>query len=357
MTATAAPGSASTRGLVGRAIHQWPPATFSFVMASGITSTALVKAGHEGWSMVPLVAALVGFAVLAVIAVVRLVIDPAAVFHSLTTTQQAFGYLTLVAGAGVLALRLDTAGADLTSQFFGWFAVCAGAVLLYVVPASLILRPGERDRDAGPDGSWLLWVVALQSLSLVVATVDLGIPHAAAMLSVSLWGSGVVLYLALTALVINRLLTSRVGSSDLLPSYWILTGATAISTLAALRLQGTAHAPTFITDVYPVITGAAYVLWSFGTWWVPLLVVIGAWRYTAGHQPLRFELGLWSILFPLGMYSTASMTLGASTGTGFITDVGKIGAVVTGVLWAIVVLAMLASALPKRIGRGEVPPQ
>lgn len=325
------------------AVRAWPPASFSFVMAAGITSTALDRAGAGAWSLPPLAVGLAGFAVLAVVALHRLVTDSGAVLRSLAAPPQAFGYFTLVAAAGVLALRTDAADLAVLPVVLALVALVAGAVLLYVVPAALVLRPGGREHDAGPDGGWLLWVVALQSLSLVTSGIDLGVPSAAAGISFSLWGAGVVLYLALVALVIGRLLTAPMSASLLLPSYWILTGATAISTLAAVRLQQVERTPDFIAVLHPAITGVAYVLWSFGTWWIPLLVVLGVWRYTTGHQPLRYELGLWSILFPLGMYSTASMALGSTTGVMAIEEVGRVGAVVTAVLWTLTILAMLGS--------------
>src|SRR5689334_6303609 len=50
--------------------------------------------------------------------------------------------------------------------------------------------------------------------------------------------------------------------------------------------------------------------WAFGTWWIPLLVVLGLWRHVRQHGPLSYEPTLWSVVFPLGMYSVATLSFG-----------------------------------------------
>ncbi len=335
------------------AVRDWPPSSFAFVMASGITSSALQQAGAGGWSVPPLLVGITGFVVLLAVALARLVSTPVEVVHSLADPARAFGYFTVVAAAGVLAVRLAGDDAGVPAAAFAVLALGLGVLLLYLVPAALILRPGPRDNDPGPDGGWLLWVVALQSLSLVFSNVDLGIPDAAALISFSLWTSGVLLYLALTALILGRLFTAPVNSTALLPSYWILTGATAISALAGLRLLHVRPAPGFLLDLHATLTGTGYALWSFGTWWIPLLLVLGVWRHTVGHQPLRYEVGWWSILFPLGMYSTTSSALGESLHSADIQSIGRIGAGVTALLWAVAVIAMLAQELRRRPARSS----
>ena len=60
-----------------------------------------------------------------------------------------------------------------------------------------------------------------------------------------------------------------------------------------------------------VVAGLSVVLWAFGTWLIPLLLALGAWRHLLRRVPLAYEPGLWSIVFPVGMYGVASRELGA----------------------------------------------
>ena len=34
------------------------------------------------------------------------------------------------------------------------------------------------------------------------------------------------------------------------------------------------------------VEGFCYALWAFGTWWIPLLIVLGLWRHVRHHWPL-----------------------------------------------------------------------
>lgn len=42
---------------------------------------------------------------------------------------------------------------------------------------------------------------------------------------------------------------------------------------------------------------------------IPLLLAAGIWRHLHHHVPLRYELTLWCIVFPLGRYATATSQL------------------------------------------------
>jgi hypothetical protein len=59
------------------------------------------------------------------------------------------------------------------------------------------------------------------------------------------------------------------------------------------------------------------------TWWVPLLVIIGVWRHARRHWPLTYDPALWSVVFPLGMYSVATLTYGKTTHVGFMEPLAR----------------------------------
>ena len=93
-------------------------------------------------------------------------------------------------------------------------------MLTYGVPASLLLT---RERDSvlgGVNGTWLLWVVATQSLSVATSALvpvwpsQSGLPVPAA---VGLWSVGLVLYLLLVALILLRWLTVAMTPATLGP--------------------------------------------------------------------------------------------------------------------------------------------
>jgi tellurite resistance protein TehA-like permease len=74
------------------------------------------------------------------------------------------------------------------------------------------------------------------------------------------------------------------------------------------------------------------------------------WRHGIRRVPLRYENGMWSIVFPLGMYAVASMHFGQIVGLPLVVTLGEIGAWVSGLAWLAVAVAMIL-ALAVR-GRG-----
>lgn len=333
---------------VDSGVRQLPPGAFAFVMATGIVSTALYLVGWLVVSVVLLWIALAGLVALAAALVWRLVRHPDAVLDDAREPGRAFGYFTIVAAINVVGVRLYPV-APVATIVLGILSVPLWILLTYGVPAALIL--GER-RDpvaARVDGSWFLWVVGTQSLATAAAAIgqELHTPAFAA-IAVALWGIGIVLYLMLATLVTLRLLTTRNDAASLGPSYWIYMGATAITVLAGSRILVLPDDLPIMVATSAVVSGLTFVLWAFGVWWVPLLVIFGIWRHGIRRLPLRYESELWSIVFPLGMYSVASMHFGAETHLPLVAALGEIGTWISGLVWLAVAVAMVARFSQRR---------
>src|SRR5262249_60998746 len=94
------------------------------------------------------------------------------------------------------------------------------------------------------------------------------------------------------------------------PLYGILRGATGIIVLAGsdiLTLPGT---PPAVTAIVGFVKGTCFVFWSFGTWWIPLLIVLGFARHVLRQWPLRYEPALWTVVFPIGMFAVSTLSFG-----------------------------------------------
>jgi hypothetical protein len=88
------------------------------------------------------------------------------------------------------------------------------------------------------------------------------------------------------------------------------------------------------------VSGFAFALWSFGTWWAPLVVIIGVWRHARRHWALTYDPAQWSVVFPLGMYS-AALTDGKTTHVGFMEPLARFIFSVAVAAWAAVAAAFL----------------
>ena len=335
---------------IRRAIATMDPGYFAWVMASGIVSVGADLLGYRILSRVILAVTAVAFVGLVLVYVARAVWFTAFIRHNLQDPSVAMAYFTFVAGADVLGIRLDMGG---YSGFAAGLAVAAGViwvVLNYGLPWSIVARahhPVLREFN----GTWFIWVVATQSLSIAAGGLvrdwqAAGLRQGLAETAVCLWGVAIVLYLVLVVIILLRLMVVEVTPAEMGPAYWIAMGATAISVRAAagiLDLPG--RVGSFpLAELHPFIVGTSVVLWSFGTWWIPLLVLFGLWRHVLRGYPLSYEPRLWSMVFPLGMYTVASYTLGEAAGFGFMIDIARVWVFVGVAAWVGVLLLMVVAA-------------
>jgi tellurite resistance protein TehA-like permease len=349
-------------GRTARAVRDLHPGSFAFVMATGILSTASFLFGPSWLSMVFFAVACAGFAVLATALAARLLRFRGIVAADLRAPERAFGFFTVPAGIDVLAVRFALAGHPVVTAVL---AACAAAVwlpLTYGVPASVLLGRSRDSVLGGVNGAWLLWIVATQSLALVAAVLILTWPAQASLLapvSVGLWSVGLLLYLLVVTLIFIHWLTAPIRPETLGPPYWILMGATAITVLAGasdLLLPG--DIPV-VRDAFGFIEGFSFALWAFGTWWIPLLVILSLWRHVHQRWPLSYEPTLWSLVFPLGMYSVATLTFGRAAHLTFMAPLARFMFWVAVAAWVLVAAAlvrMVVTAANDRLAAATVRP-
>ncbi|HKA11019.1 MAG TPA: tellurite resistance/C4-dicarboxylate transporter family protein [Candidatus Dormibacteraeota bacterium] len=321
-----------------------PPAAFAMVMATGILSIATDELGRGKLSLAFLVVAAAAYAILSALTGWRLLVFPSHALGDARSPEQAFGYFTFVAGTNLLALRLSAAGWTPVAEALGLVAAASWLLLSYGLVAVLVTDPGGGTPWRSVNGTWLVWVVGTQSVAGAAAVAAPAHPpeaQALALAATGVWAAGAVLYLLLMALMIARLLLVDLTPEELGPDYWITMGAAAITVLVAADLLGAAQwlpvHPGFVRDV-------GFMLWAFGTWWIPLLVVLGVWRHVLRRVPLRYDTALWAMVFPLGMYAAASQSYGTVAGLRPLQAVADIEVWFAIASWTATFVAMLIAA-------------
>ncbi|MGH7921652.1 MAG: tellurite resistance/C4-dicarboxylate transporter family protein [Candidatus Dormibacteraceae bacterium] len=327
-------------------VGDFEPGHFALVMATGILSTAALSLGPIWLSRALLVVACVAFVGLCVLAAWRLVGWPRRMLADATTPGRAFTLLAFVAGSNVLASRLVQAGLTPIAEVLAAVGTVGWVVLTYLIPARLIAAEPKAPFASAFNGTWLIWVVATQSVTETLATVATQHPgqqDGLVFASVVLWGLGVFLYLVLMATMVPRLLVAEDTPDHLTHPYWITMGATAISVLAAARILAL-HVQLSASLPPTVLTGIALMLWAFGSWWIPLLAVLEFWRHVLQRTPLRYEPSLWDVVFPLGMYAAASEAFGQVTGIPILVSIAHVEVWFAVVAWVATFAGMLVTA-------------
>lgn len=297
-------------GLHLRRLH---PAYFALVMATSIVSIALRDIGLRAIPDALLALNAVIYPALIAISLARLVVYPHECAADLADHRRAQGYFTFVAATAVMGLECRLIGAPLwLTVALWWTASLAWLVVIYAVFATLIVKRHKPRIERGLDGGWLLSIVATQAVAILGATLAPLIPahaHAHLFLALVLWLVGGMLYIWIISLIFYRSVFFRLAPSELTPPYWISMGAMAISTLAGVFLLDYGAGVPAIAAAHDFIVGFTLLFWATATWWIPLLVVLEAWRHLWKRYPLSYEPLDWGAVFPFGMYATCTWNL------------------------------------------------
>ena len=330
-----------------REIRDLNPGYFALVMATGIVSKAMRLDGADALSGALLVATIVAYFLLAAAYAWRLVRYRREFLADARAPGRAFAFFTFVAASDVLGARLAGDGHEIAAAALLAVGGAAWLLLSYGLPLLLIGETGSRPALASANGTWFIWVVGTESIAVTATSLRPPVPAALAALAICCWAIGVVLYLVIAVMVAAALFAYPVRPAELTPPYWVFMGATAISVLAGAQLLSLPPGP-LTTAVRGVVSGLSVVLWAFGTWLIPFLVAGGVWRHLLRRVPLAYEPGLWSIVFPVGMYGVASRELGLALRVSWLVTLGRYEAWLALAVWAAVALAM-AWALPQQL--------
>jgi tellurite resistance protein TehA-like permease len=290
------------------------------------------------------------FAVLVVVSSIRLVMFRADVRADLTDPALAFSSFAFVAACDVVGSDLALAGHRGAAAALAIVAVTAWAALTVLVPGRLafLVRPFPL-RSVG--GNWYLWAVGTQSLAIALTSAGHGGGAATAAALVA-WVTGLILYVAVSSLVVLRLRHVGLPRTESTAPYWVSMGAASISVLAGAELLSPAWTPSGAarTAMIWITVGA----WGLASCLIVPVVTRSVLRHLVWREPLRHRLDLWMIVFPCGMYATASMSLGASAHLPVLSDIGRVAAWPAAIAWAFVFAAMSASGLLRLRARAPI---
>jgi tellurite resistance protein TehA-like permease len=341
-------------GRVRHSVHDLTPGYFALVMASGILSVGMRLEGFQALSVLLLAVCACAFLTLVVLTGWRLVRFRDAVVDDFNDPARAFGFLTFIAGANVLGVRLSMDGLYLITAGLLAVAGLTWLVLGYVIPWTAVLSRTQRPVIATANGTWFIWVVAGQSVAISAATLEPVLGRwrdGLAVVAVFSWSVGIFLYAAAGVFVAARMMLYELRPVDLTPPYWVTLGAAAITVLAGARIIEMEDAP-MVTATRGLVAGTSVAFWSFATWLFPVLVAAGWWRHRIHRVPLTYEATLWSIVFPLGMYAVAGIYLGEADRLPVVSAIGSGELWVAFAVWVLVFTAMIVH-LVRTVVRAE----
>lgn len=327
------------------------PAYFALVMATGIVALALNLQGAVGIGRMLFWLNLAQFVALVIAFSLRARRYSDQFVHDMSSHARGCGYFTWVAAPGVMGAQAVLQLDNLVLALAFWALTASFWVLTtYGVFTAIMVRKKKPKIADGLNGGWLLSVVATQSLAILTALLartEIWGDGTQIMLFVALalWLGGGILYIWVMTLIFLRYMFLRMSLGDLTPPYWISMGAVAISTLAGATLVQQADLSPVISELVLFMKGLTLLFWSVGTWWIPMLIVLGVWRHILCSVPLAYDPLYWGAVFPLGMYSVCTIRLSEVLPVSYLVPIGTGFALIAAFAWIVTFLAMLETLL------------
>lgn len=325
------------------------PGYFALVMATGIISIAsfLFEIHVVAWGL--FLFNIPAYMILCVFFIVRLWKFPERVTADFKNHGRSASFFTLVAGTCILG-----------SQFVviaGQYAVAAGLWLLglvlwifltYAFFTIVTTIQSKPPLEQGLTGTWLLSIVATQSLSVLgTLLASQGGEEQAVLLffNLCLYLSGGMIYILIITLIFYRFTFLPIVKETLTPPFWINMGAVAVTTLAGSLLILNAEHWLLLAELLPFLKGFTLFFWATATWWIPLLLLLGVWRHLIQHFPLRYDPQYWGMVFPLGMYTVCTFRLANALQLPFLMVIPRVFIFIAWIAWLLVFLGYVHSVI------------
>ena len=290
-----------------------PTAYFALVMATGIVSIASYNLNFIYIAKHLFYFNIAAYLFLSLLYLLRVIFYPKNFMTDIKEPAKSPGFLTYVAGTCVLGSQFIIIASNFAiASILFYIGSIAWLIIIYTVFTVFTVKRGKPPINEAISGVWLLIIVSTQSVSILASQLTGHIPFANDLVSffaLAMFLCGCMFYIIIITLIVYRMSFFEMRAEEFAPAYWINMGAVAISTLAGSSIILNVQHWSFIGEILPFLKGFTLFFWAIGSWWIPLIVILGIWRHVFKQLPLKYHPQYWGMIFPMGMYTACTIKL------------------------------------------------
>ena len=323
-------------------VQNFSPAYFALAMSTGIISIASNMLGYEVISKWLFVINNIEFVALLIIFILRLLFFFPDFKRDLSSHAEGAGFLTIIAASCILGSEYGLLEFHFERAVILWcFALFMWLILVYSFFILVTIKKQKPTLEDGINGSWLLFVVSVQALSIlgniILPYLNLSI-QVALFINLFFYLLGVLFYLIVIGIIFYRTTFFPMKAKEFKPSYWIDMGAAAISVLAGVMLIKSMNGIVLYKDFIPTTKLLSVLFWIAGTWWIPVICFLEVWRIKS--IPVKYNSGFWSLVFPLGVYTVCTWQLADVLGLDFLKRIPEVSIFIDWAVWLVTFAGM-----------------
>lgn len=325
-------------------ISNLPTAYFALVMATGIVSIASYNLSYLFIANFLFYFNIAAYLFLSSLYILRVILYPKKFMADASDLAKSPGLLTIVAGTCVLGSQfIIIQGNFIVASLLFYIGSITWLILIYSIFTVITVKKEKPPINEAISGVWLLIIVSTQSVSILASQLITHIPFASELVSffaLVMFLCGCMFYIIIITLIVYRMSFFRMQAEEFAPAYWINMGAVAISTLAGSLIIQNAHQCAFITELLPFLKGFTLFFWAIGTWWIPLIIILGIWRHVFKQLPLKYHPQYWGMVFPMGMYTACTIKLSQALDLPFLMFIPSFFIYIALIAWSITAIGM-----------------
>ena len=353
-------------------VINFTPSWFSVNMGTGIISILLHTVPHkfDGQTIIATVVYvfnIVLFLVFLSLSVARYTLYPWVFAIMLKhSTQSLFlgtfpmGLATIVNATVLIAVPAYGSWAIQLAWTLWWIDVVLSVSTCFGVPM-VMFHQHQLSLDK-MTAAWLLPIVPTVVAAASGALVSTVLPpeHALITLLVSyaLWGIGMSLSFMIMAIYIHRLAVYKLPTSEVIVSAFLPLGPLGQGAFGIIEMSQsgrTVFPAVGFTGVaiagevvFVVSTVVGLVLWGFGAWWLVHGISSVSIRIATSGR-LKHNMGFWGFIFPLGVWTAATIALGTAIPSEAFNYLSIIFVVVLVILYLFVLAGSVHGVLTRKL--------